>query len=169
MHTVDPWTVHTAPTRSVTTSYLCGPGFPGASPCLKRRACIQIREVNRDLRAPAHRHLVVTGSAQLHVEVAPRTGGAPPACCPIHSSGSGRAASLGIAPIPSAKCCHSRGHNDGDAPSGCWGSKGRLPKFRCRSIARGEGRYSPRWRRWPDRATHCGPALGFVLWRHLQP
>ena len=70
---VDPWTVHTAPTRSVTTSYLCGPGFPGASPCLKRRACIQIREVNRDLRAPAHRHLVVTGSAQLHVEVAPRS------------------------------------------------------------------------------------------------
>ena len=73
MYTVDPWTVHTAPTRSVTTSYLCGPGFPGASPCLKRRACIQISEVNRDLRAPAHRHLVVTGSAQLHVEVAPRS------------------------------------------------------------------------------------------------
>ena len=71
MYTVDPWTVHTAPTRSVTTSYLCGPGFPGASPCLKRRACILISEVNRDLRAPAHRHLVVTGSAQLHVEVAP--------------------------------------------------------------------------------------------------
>ena len=87
-------------TCSVTTSYLCGPGFPGASPCLKRRACIWISEVNRDLCAPAHRHLVVTGSAQLPVEVAPRTGGVPPACCPIHSSGSGRAASLGIAQSP---------------------------------------------------------------------